>query len=887
MTDRVDRKSGGRCSRGWIVAAGLLVVCAAAGCSRKFWRRHADNEVYTIVEEAATDPRWPLDNYTVEPDPRSRFFDPFSRDLPPMPPDDPTSHKYMHWVDHKRGWPYWDCYGQTPHVESPLWRDCLPRDDNGTVVLDKDAAVQLALIHSRDYQWELEELYLSALDVTYERFRFLCQFYGGQSTFFTADGRERGGGESQSILDLKINPPATQATMRRHLATGGELLVGMANSLVWQFAGPDDYSGVTLLDFSLVQPLLRLGGRAYAMQWLTDAERTLLANIRQMERFRRGFYAEIVAGINPGRSLSRGGMGLTSTGMSSTPGPGGFLALLERQVRIGNQRANVVALKSSYEQLEATFMAGRLESRYQVDLARQAFFDAQTTLLRIMVDYQNQLGVYKITMGLPPDLDVRIEDPLLERFNLIAPALTATGEKIAALLGQLRDPDHPVPADLLETVSAVRRECLAHLDTVEQDVKVLNDAVPMRRANLRRLSTREEFKRGDADPMLYDMEAFDKRVAMVNEEFPALVEKLKTLLAELDSFRLDTSSSELRTAVPSEAEVSQKAHEAILGQTASDAELARKADEAVAAQNARNGGDTPDDKEAADTPRRRLLNMVAQLSGRVMQLSLVQARARLDGVTLVPIDLDSQQAFEIASQHRRDWMNARAELVTTWRQVEVTANDLQSGVDLTFSGNLDTTDENPIRFRNTTGRLRVGVEFDAPLTRIAERNVYRNALITYQRARRSFYLFRDHINQSLRVMLRTVRLNQLNFEVRRAAVFVAITQVDLAQLALEKPPKPGEGSKVNPTAARDLVQALTTLLRERDDFLGVWVEYEVLRLALDFHLGTMELDDRGMWIDPGPVDGAALRQTGDAEPLAPLPEDLPAMEFLPAPEPVQ
>ena len=49
--------------------------------------------------------------------------------------------------------------------------------------------------------------------------------------------------------------------MRKLFATGGELVVGVANSLVWQFAGPDDYSGTTLLDFSLVQPLLA-GGRS-------------------------------------------------------------------------------------------------------------------------------------------------------------------------------------------------------------------------------------------------------------------------------------------------------------------------------------------------------------------------------------------------------------------------------------------------------------------------------------------------------------------------------------------------------------------------------------------------------------------------------------------------
>jgi hypothetical protein len=56
-----------------------------------------------------------------------------------------------------------------------------------------------------------------------------------------------------------------------------------------------------------------------------------------------------------------------------------------------------------------------------------------------------------------------------------------------------------------------------------------------------------------------------------------------------------------------------------------------------------------------------------------------------------------------------------------------------------------------------------------------------------------------------------------------------------------------------PTAARDTVSALRDLLTAQNDFLSVWVTYEVLRRTLDFNLGTMQLDVEGMWIDPGPM----------------------------------
>ena len=36
------------------------------------------------------------------------------------------------------------------------------------------------------------------------------------------------------------------------------------------------------------------------------------------------------------------------------------------------------------------------------------------------------------------------------------------------------------------------------------------------------------------------------------------------------------------------------------------------------------------------------------------------------------------------------------------------------------------------------------------------------------------------------------------------------------------------------TAARDAVQALTDLLNAQNDYMSIWINYEVLRLGLDF-----------------------------------------------------
>ena len=161
-------------------------------------------------------------------------------------------------------------------------------------------------------------------------------------------------------------------------------MVGLANSLVWQFAGPDDYTSHTLLDFSLVQPLLRAGGRARVMERLTIAERALLANVRQMEQYRRAFYLAVVTGSNSiaGADLNRrggffGGSGLEGftgvggggfgqvggfggrglgqnfgfTGGAGAEQAGGYVGLLQSAQIIRNQYATLPRWRDSVEQL--------------------------------------------------------------------------------------------------------------------------------------------------------------------------------------------------------------------------------------------------------------------------------------------------------------------------------------------------------------------------------------------------------------------------------------------------------------------------------------------------------------------------------------------------------
>jgi DNA-binding MarR family transcriptional regulator len=854
--------------------ATLLLLLATVGCSRTFYREQADDQASCLINQKAAIADADPGSYSINVDPRSRMFDPYDPDCEPQPPDDPTAHLFMECVDGKKGSKKWDKLPKTPFVENPAWLQYLPTNESGEVVLDEQGAVELALLESPRYQSQLEELYLSALDVSFERFRFDTQFFGGTGVYYTADGKDRSGsGESSSQFVVypsrTANPALTSNRFRaeRLFATGGELVVGFANSLVWQFAGPDDYSSNTVLDFSLVQPLLRLGGRTRVLERLTISERTLLANVRQMERFRRNFYVSVLTGRDPGQGPSRrggvfGGSGLEGfsgvggggfgrvgiigqggfgqggqggggggggfTGGAGAQGAGGYLGLLQTAQVLRNQRSNVLALSDSVEQLQASYEAGRID-RFQVDLARQALYNAQSQLLTSEMFYQITLDSFKTSIGLPPELNVKIQDPLLDRLNLIDPTLEDLQQLVVTRLTELRDlretlvgaevpppppgalnfPEPAQPAiadgqkDLSATLSRVEgeldellEEAEARLADIHADFDQLDEALPARRAYLKRLAGRPEVQAANIDPALFSTELLDERVAKNKADFAEVEKRLRGSLAELTSLA---------------------------------------------------------DSEQEDQRKRldSFVNLLSDVSGQLLELSLVQASARLESITFSPVDITDFQALAIASVYRRDWMNARASLVDTWRLIWFNANDLLSGLNVTLSGDIGNVGDNPFNLQGSRGRLRAGLEFDAPLTRLAERNVYRQSLIEFQQARRNYYQFRDQVYQGLRDTLRQIRLDEVNFELRRAAVQVAISQVDLTQLRLSEPPQPGAVEQFNNTTARDLVQSLSDLLNVQNDFLSVWVNYQVQRLGLEADLGVMELAPNGLRIENG------------------------------------
>lgn len=894
-----------------------LLLCAlllsSAGCSRAWYRRQADIDANKLIREKASHPHWALNNQTFAMDPRSRYFDGTNPDRPPMPPDDPYSHELMHCVDGKRGFPAWHDNGDNPFVENPAWRAYLELDQNGVLQINANDAVRLGLIHSRNYRQQLEELYLSALDVSFERFRFDAQGFGGYEVFYTAEGRNRpgNGGQSQSILEASTfsNGPRPIG-FQKLFTTGSTLVVGFANSLVWQFSGPDDYTGATLIDFAFVQPLLRGAGRDRVMERLTVSERNLLANVRAMEQYRQGFYVQVMTGRDPGQGPNRqggvfGGSGLegftgtggggfgrvggaanvaggtASGGQGAGAGQvGGYLGLLQTQQEIRNQEDNVERLRNNLYRLEQFLnelktrsgeeglIDNILRQDLQVAQARQALFNAESRLLNSRNNYQATLDNFKLTLGLPPSLCIDANDNLLDGFQLIdreSQQLQLSLDEEVRAFGEARfritqhietrtvaDPNDPtrvrsvrvlpqypeLVADLtalkasLQPLREVRQTILEEtLPTITADVAAYDASIDERREWLQKLRETLEQNQKEICALL-PISQFNSEVFNVTRLTETQAELRRQLIALETKIRDDyLAHLELRE---------QRIDDLIArADTLSPEELFDQIYDTVLYPKRREGDPT------------QLTDIFVVLPSDLLALQLVQARARTESVQLAPIDIEIGHAIEVARKYRRDWMNARAGLVDAWRLIEFNADNLEGSLNILFSGDVQNLGQNPFNLNSTTGVLRTGIQFDAPITRLAERNTYRQALIEFQQARRSYYNFEDQVIRQLRGTLRTIAANQLNFELQRLAVLEAARQIDRNEDIRINQELTGQTAGA--TAARDAVSALTDLLDAQNNFMSVWVNYEALRRSLDLDLGTMQLDAEGIWIDPGAI----------------------------------
>ena len=830
-----------------------MLALSTSGCSRQFWRHQADKDAYEAITQKLNDPRWAVARIDITPSYESRFFDGNDPDFAPLPPDDPSAHAFMHWVDGWEGYKGWHKFGDEMSVENPQWlsrfgfRDDLKDPLTGrpmppTVAIENltlSDAVELSLIHSRDYQTNLEDVYLDALAVTFQRFQFNVRYLG------------IGGGEPNGSVSNRFTPGGAGSTtmggrfgVRQVLPAGTQIAMDVANNTIWLFSGGNQTQTASVLSYSITQPLLIGAGRKVGLENLTASERALLYQVRTLARFRQQFFTNVVG-----------------------TGNGGYLGLLQQLQSIRNEEGNIRRLEYQTERLledagkNRQFANAELETlppglefppeisrnlKFYPDLKRLRWSsglmtDEQEQILRnlspdpafqnavnqivqslrtevVPLDvlnlqttmassvqrlrsfrqrYQDALDSFKLLLGLPPDMVLSIDEEMLKPFQLISPELTALEDE-SNLFARVRgaiDSDDP-PIEELRTLLTLFGQLIERgdrdgLSQVRQDLQRLEEITPRRVASFENETDLRNFKL-DSSRAVYLFEEAEAKLQEIRRTHAGFVESLRSNDIDLEE----------RSSV------------------------------------------------------HRGMGLLQQDLLKLMQnLEVVQVSARLELIDTVPVDVSMEDATAQSVENRVDLMNIRAQVMDARRQVEIAANRLQAAINLVVDGDIRTAGGNrPFNFNGRSSQLRVGMQFTAPLDQITERNNYRTALITYQRARRTYMQTEDQTKQQVRSEWRQLYILKQNLETTRRAVRLAALQYDNAVNETYAPQQGagvgGGGGGSRGLQGNNLTQALSSLLNNSNQLISNWLDYERNRLNLYRDMGTMEIGPDGLWNDP-------------------------------------
>jgi outer membrane protein TolC len=242
--------------------------------------------------------------------------------------------------------------------------------------LSLEDCLEIAAENQRDYQTRKESLYLSALDVTLERWRL------GWIPDAGADAALAGMGD-----EAVSSSGSTSLSLSRVLGNGAELVGEIGLSVFKDLLSGDGWGATSNLGLLFTQPLMRGGGKLVTYEPLTQAERDLVYEVRSFERFRRELAVDIAARL---------------------------LRLLQAVNTIENEEGNYERVREIRMRNEALANAGRL-SDFEVGQARQNELSSESRLIDVRQAYQTQLDNFKLFLGLPPGVPISIQQGELQK----------------------------------------------------------------------------------------------------------------------------------------------------------------------------------------------------------------------------------------------------------------------------------------------------------------------------------------------------------------------------------------------------------------------------------------------------------------------------------------
>lgn len=289
----------------------------------------------------------------------------------------------------------------------------LANSENGAHIINLEQALDLAFALNKDYQLQRERLYLQALSLTADRYRYTPIFSASADSTYAWDNRLSDGdsdtfaADAEALISLPASVVSTDERLRSDtslgtrllLRGGGQIALNLTSNFLKFVTGDMDSSASSALVGSFTQPLLRGAGSDIAAETLMQAERDLLYQLREFTRYRQTLAVRITTQ---------------------------YYTVLEARDTVRNNFAGLSATLSSLER-ERAFQAEGLRTPGQVGRLEQSSLQRDRAWALAITRYANALDSFKILLGLRADDRIMLDDQEMLRMaegNLQAPDIT-------------------------------------------------------------------------------------------------------------------------------------------------------------------------------------------------------------------------------------------------------------------------------------------------------------------------------------------------------------------------------------------------------------------------------------------------------------------------------
>lgn len=367
-------------------AAGLALVLALGGCSTQHYRRSADKEVYQAIAQKS-----PL--------------------VTNMEPNFTIEQTNVLALDHV------PVVAQTNEFLSQA-----AEAERGARVVSLDQALEIAVRYSRTFQNNKEQLYLTALSLTLSRHQF--------TPIFSASGKGDYAVQTEQAVALVPDPanPGQYKTVlsdnlaERHSVSGsgsvgvnwlirdlGRISAAFTTDFLRFVSGGPGTLASSQVGATFTRPLLRNAGYKLDLENLTQAERSLLYQLRDFTRFRKDFSVQVASA---------------------------YYGVLGNRDAARNSFLNLQSSRHAAERGRAMAAEGR---QTQTDLGRleQQVLSAESQWIGGVRTYQRALDDLKILLGIPVDTKLVLDDRELRELQVRHPDIKVEDAITVALAARL------------------------------------------------------------------------------------------------------------------------------------------------------------------------------------------------------------------------------------------------------------------------------------------------------------------------------------------------------------------------------------------------------------------------------------------------------------------